>query len=342
MGNKLIKYSKIGNIDAVKLLLEEDVDIDRKNFNGRTALIMAAAKGNYEIVKILISRGAKLDIQETCGLTALSFAASNGHIDVVKLLIDKGANLELENNTYGLTALLYAVINKDLDMAKLLLQNGANSNVKPKDNLAGPLAQAILDSNMINNNIDMIRLLIESKADISSLQSNVLSEARRNKEIIQLLDNPEKVAHERLILNSPIGLTGSQEMSQHADLQKSAGLDSTSNDVPISSVLLNNAILTLFVWGIINLSLWFYLGQEERQWFQDNTLPNSFPAILLIYGSLIIGAVMLCFAIYGVLARLNEIILMSSFSLFLVGVFNISSPILLALVMRSAGSLAGQ
>jgi hypothetical protein len=66
----------------------------------------AARHGNLNRVKLLIDNGVNLDEQDKYGMTALMYAArhSNG---IVSLLIEKGANLDIRNG-HGKTAAEWA------------------------------------------------------------------------------------------------------------------------------------------------------------------------------------------------------------------------------------------
>ena len=68
--------------------------IDKKDENGRTALLWAALKGHEAVVKLLLEKGAQLEPKGKGGQTALSLAGMNGQEAVVKLLLEKGAQLE--------------------------------------------------------------------------------------------------------------------------------------------------------------------------------------------------------------------------------------------------------
>jgi ankyrin repeat protein len=62
------------HLEAVKLCLENGVDLNAVNSNGWTALHGAANRGDDEIVKYLAEKGAKLDVKDTEGRTPLTFA----------------------------------------------------------------------------------------------------------------------------------------------------------------------------------------------------------------------------------------------------------------------------
>ena len=74
---------------------------------GNSALIGVSFKGNLEIVKLLVDNKAKLDIQNNSGSTALMYSAMYKNKDVYNFLIISGANKELKDKK-GKTALDYA------------------------------------------------------------------------------------------------------------------------------------------------------------------------------------------------------------------------------------------
>jgi uncharacterized protein len=61
-------------IDAIRLCLENGVDINAADARGQTALHGAALKGYDQVVQFLAGHGAKPDIKDNRGLTALDFA----------------------------------------------------------------------------------------------------------------------------------------------------------------------------------------------------------------------------------------------------------------------------
>ena len=59
----------------------------------RTALMVFAMRGNVEMVELCIKHGADLDIKDWEDQTALMLAVRNGHFEVAKLLVDKQLKL---------------------------------------------------------------------------------------------------------------------------------------------------------------------------------------------------------------------------------------------------------
>ncbi len=78
------------------ILIEAVADVNAKNNDGYTALMMASGYGHTKVVKTLISYEAKINDRDKWGRTALMNASEKGHKDIVEMLIDKGANLKIK------------------------------------------------------------------------------------------------------------------------------------------------------------------------------------------------------------------------------------------------------
>ena len=57
-----------------------------------------AYKGDFEIVKQCIESGVDIEIKDYAGRTALFHAARWGHTEIVRYLISKGANVNVVDN----------------------------------------------------------------------------------------------------------------------------------------------------------------------------------------------------------------------------------------------------
>ena len=54
----------------------------------------AAKEGNLELVRLLVEQGADKDKADRVGCTPLFWGCDRGHIDVVKYLVEQGASLD--------------------------------------------------------------------------------------------------------------------------------------------------------------------------------------------------------------------------------------------------------
>lgn len=120
------------NIEKVKELLSKGTDINTKDNDKMTPLLIATEKGYIEIAKLLIEKGADINAKNDKGITALIFASDEkGDINILKLLLDKGADINAKDNV-GYTALMWAVWNGKIEVVKLLLEKGADVNIEDK------------------------------------------------------------------------------------------------------------------------------------------------------------------------------------------------------------------
>lgn len=88
----LFSAAQTGDIETVKSLLDDGMDVNATTKYGATALSFAAEKGNLELVTLLVDRGAELSPQDTFyNATPLTWANMNGHKEVAAFLKEKGA-----------------------------------------------------------------------------------------------------------------------------------------------------------------------------------------------------------------------------------------------------------
>jgi ankyrin repeat protein len=121
----LIIASRNGNPEVVKLLLTKSADISGTNSSGDTALTSACQYGHLDIAQLLLEAGSDCDTKNGKGFSPLAAACSRGHVDIVKLLIDRGANIQCRTNS-GKTPLIIAASAGNQHLVKLLLDKGAD------------------------------------------------------------------------------------------------------------------------------------------------------------------------------------------------------------------------
>nr|ACO14852.1 Dysferlin-interacting protein 1 [Caligus clemensi] len=72
-----------------------DIDINRINSAGLTALHQAVLDNNLPVVKILLNHGSKINMQDADSWTPLHAACANGLYDISKVLLDRGARTSI-------------------------------------------------------------------------------------------------------------------------------------------------------------------------------------------------------------------------------------------------------
>lgn len=75
-----------GDINSVKLLLQETDDVNVRSKGGDSSLHIACEKGNAEIVKLLLSRGADANLLNSNGISPLYLANNKKQTDIVKII----------------------------------------------------------------------------------------------------------------------------------------------------------------------------------------------------------------------------------------------------------------
>lgn len=93
--------------EVVELLLQQDVDLNITDKDGTPPLSVAAGLGNAPIVKMMISKGSKIDHQEKDGWSPMHYACHRGHSEIAKILLENGADPGLKD-VKGLTPSDYA------------------------------------------------------------------------------------------------------------------------------------------------------------------------------------------------------------------------------------------
>ena len=124
------------DIENIKFLVSEGIDVNAKNDGGYAALHLAVHSenaGNAEVVKFLVSEGADVNAKNNDGMTPLHIVIiSKGSIEFVTILISNGADVNAKNND-GMTPLHYAAFGGNVEIAKFLISNGANVHAKVDD-----------------------------------------------------------------------------------------------------------------------------------------------------------------------------------------------------------------
>lgn len=135
-----------GNHVAIaKDLLAAGADLNAQAANRDTPWLLAGASGRAEIVAAMLPLKPDLTIRNRYGGNALIPACERAHVETVKLLLTSGIDLDHVNDL-GWTCLLEIVILGDggprhQEVAKLVLAAGANPNLVDKEGVS-PLAHA--------------------------------------------------------------------------------------------------------------------------------------------------------------------------------------------------------
>jgi ankyrin repeat protein len=138
-GWRVSERNASGPTSVVKCLARAGAIVDARNYDGYTALMVAASQGYSSVVLALLELRASIDIQAEKGQTALMLAAGGGHASIVDELLGARADVTAFDEK-GHTALLKAAIAGHAFIVQSLLT--AKAEVGVKDTLHGNSALA--------------------------------------------------------------------------------------------------------------------------------------------------------------------------------------------------------
>ncbi|XP_068157454.1 ankyrin repeat domain-containing protein 50 [Drosophila tropicalis] len=151
------------------------IDMEIEDYNGQTALNIAARNGHLDVVKLLLSfsqpsndgtgRMRRVDVNhaDRDGWTPLRSASWGGHSEVVRLLIAQPAcKIDLADKE-GRTALRAAAWSGHEDILKLLIESGADVNSVDRQGRTSLIAASYM------GHYDIVEILLENGANVNHL-----------------------------------------------------------------------------------------------------------------------------------------------------------------------------
>jgi Ankyrin repeats (3 copies) len=102
---KLFRYLEVGNakLGKIRTLLSggyftKGVDIEVRDEDGRTPLMIACAYGHEDVVKMLLELGAEVNCQDRSGGTPLIHAVVNNRTLIARMLLHFGVNVNIQDD----------------------------------------------------------------------------------------------------------------------------------------------------------------------------------------------------------------------------------------------------
>ncbi|RAP73887.1 ankyrin repeat domain-containing protein [Paenibacillus montanisoli] len=182
-----------GDTVTVKNLVESGIDINLRNANYETGIILATSRNNFEMVKLLVTLGANVNRpSKEIDNTPIMIASVEGYTEIVQFLVENTKPDMTILNGYGGTALIPACEKGHVEVVELLL---TKTDVKVNHvNKLGwtALLEAVILSSGGKNHQEIVRLLLEHGADknlgdkegVTPLEH---AKQKRFKEIVEIL-----------------------------------------------------------------------------------------------------------------------------------------------------------
>ncbi len=175
----LLMYAAfIGDIDTIKELVKRNVDINKKNEKGYTALMIALDRGNNDLAKYLIESGA--NIKNKDGENVFKYVMSNGNMEVLRCYIKQGVynKNELHNDNF--------IDINDSENLKLI-----NDHIKLKFYKKEDIIEILLEGGMNIRKLEWFKDNILENLEIGMKKGENI---RKVKEIVnEILDNKDIV-----------------------------------------------------------------------------------------------------------------------------------------------------
>ena len=156
--SSFVECAKKGDIEPVKLFLDEGMDINATNEKGQTAIMRAAEYQRTEVVTLLLEKGAGVHLRSNQHeRTAFMEAASSGNCVIIKQLAERGAEINARDHT-NYTPLHLACMWGHVEAVKLLIELGANPDI---EDVTGVTPMIIAEQ---NGNAKVVQILKDAGA----------------------------------------------------------------------------------------------------------------------------------------------------------------------------------
>jgi hypothetical protein len=101
----LLHASRIGIakfLEIAKFLVETGVDVNTRDTDSKTPLILASAYGHLELAKYLVENDADANARDNNKESALIYACNKGNHEMMEFLIENGADVNAKNKNNDL------------------------------------------------------------------------------------------------------------------------------------------------------------------------------------------------------------------------------------------------
>ena len=154
--------SKLGHEDVLTSLLKSGADTSIVDVGGGGCLHLASMSGHVSCMKLLLEHGVEADLSDQSGTTPLMLASGGGHKAAVIMLLEAGASVDRQSHQ-GMCPLHLTVSGGHLDLVMILLEVGAYPNyvVRTQEGQWTPL-----DTATRAEHAEITNLLLENKVGI--------------------------------------------------------------------------------------------------------------------------------------------------------------------------------
>lgn len=162
MVNKALAYASIyGNLEIVKNILSQGVEIDGRISYGGTALLRAMEVGKNDIAIFLIKSGADVNIPNAFGISAMTGSAIICNKEMMDLVINYGGDIDKAHKMtisknygeYAYNPIQWAVKKGNIECVQHLISKGASLDIISDDK------ESLLEIAKKTNNAEIIKII---------------------------------------------------------------------------------------------------------------------------------------------------------------------------------------
>lgn len=247
-----------GNYEIIELLLQNGMDVNKKDLNGDTPLLYAISMDDLKLVKLLIKYKADVNVVNDFIITIspLVVAVSLNKIEIVKLLIENGADMNFQakfnfkSRDYDISVYEFANLHDDQVLSDYLELRGVDISLFNPDSIINKVAKKIKrkstfdceERNKPDSSIEEINQKIEiykgKNDEVSNHHIKLLENNKQSK--IQL----EKLKKSRLDrkINEPINKIIEEAINSKSEekVQELLDLDFILTDININDLFIED------------------------------------------------------------------------------------------------------
>lgn len=207
--------------EMVKFLLQNNANVNHKNYKSWTPLMIAAEKNLEKIAKCIIDKDKNtINEIDANGLTPLMIAADFNNEEMIKFLLNQNANINDESKK-GWTALHFAVKNNFVKIAKILINNNPKSvaevyQLNQTPSMVGVSKWSPLMIAVQKKNKEMVELLLEHNANPyyetrNGITALTIAEQKDLPDIVKLLITKKPATREQIRFQNLKNILGRME-----------------------------------------------------------------------------------------------------------------------------------
>ncbi len=130
--NDIFNYRKLqaaayrNDPDRISGFVAEGDDLESRDENGRTPIIIGAFQKSYDTISSLVDAGADINAADNDGFTAYTIGLSRSDTVLTNLAIKLGNNIDQPSGEFGNTVLGNAARSSNVELVEALISSGAD------------------------------------------------------------------------------------------------------------------------------------------------------------------------------------------------------------------------